>query len=81
MVQLAVDFGGDGDLEKQEDIQRQIKLEEQKLNFALNAELEKNPEDDSRAIAERVVEQLKDGPLEWDVNDLTRAIDAKKQKL
>lgn len=81
MFHATVDFGENNDLEGQAEIQRQIKLEEQKLNFALNAELEKNPEDDSRAIAERVIEQLKDGPLEWDVNDLTRAIDTKKQKL
>jgi len=78
MFHATVDFGENENLEEQEAIQRQIKLEEQKLNLALTRELEENPDDDARAIAERVVEQLKDGPLEWDVADLARAVESKR---
>jgi len=80
MFHATVDFGENDDLQAQEEIQRQIHLEEQKLNLALTRELEENPDDDARAIAERVVEQLKDGPLEWDVADLARAVEAKRAK-
>ena len=80
MFHATVDFGENNDLQEQEEIQRQIRLEEQKLNLALTRELEENPDDDARAIAERVVEQLKDGPLEWDVADLARAVETKRAR-
>jgi arginyl-tRNA synthetase len=79
MFHATVDFGENDNLAEQEEIQRRIKLEEQKLNLTIASELEKNPEASSRAIAERVVEQLKDGPLEWDVADLSRAVAAKRK--
>lgn len=80
MIKANVDFGDDADIAEQEEIQRIVALEEQKLNFAVERELEENPNDDSRTIAERVIEQLKDSPLEWSLNSLTVGIDQKRAK-